>query len=276
MAPEQGAPLEPSLACGRVIGLPVAVGDMARVSRAVLDLAKRGAGGHVCVANVHMLTTARGDPDLRAVLERAALVVSDGKPLVWRLRRLGFREAQQVRGPELMLKVCEEAAAEAVPVYFYGGDAPLIDALEAELKRRFPGLRIAGAEAAPILPARPEVDPAALERIRRSGARIVFVALGCPKQEFWMGAYASHLDAVLLGVGQAFAIAAGQLREAPGWLRGLGFEWLFRLVLEPRRLWRRYLVTNSLFLAYLIGDSWTRWFRPDEPGAPASGLRSGR
>jgi N-acetylglucosaminyldiphosphoundecaprenol N-acetyl-beta-D-mannosaminyltransferase len=276
MAPLGGAPLDPPLTWGRVIGLPVAVGNMAGITRAVLDLAKRGAGGQVCVANVHMLTTARGDPELRTVLERAALVVSDGKPLVWRLRQQGFRQAEQVRGPDLMLRVCEAAAAEGVPVYFYGGDEQLISALGAELKRRWPDLVIAGAEAPPLLPPRPEVDPAVAERIRASGARILFVGLGCPKQEFWMHAYAPELAAVQLGVGQAFAIAAGQLREAPAWVRGLGLEWLFRLASEPRRLWRRYLVTNSLFLAYLIGESWTRWSHPDEPGASASGLRSGR
>jgi N-acetylglucosaminyldiphosphoundecaprenol N-acetyl-beta-D-mannosaminyltransferase len=181
MAPYGGAPFEPPLSWGRVIGLPVVVGNMVGVTRAVLDLAKRGAGGQVCVANVHMLTTARGDPELRNVLEHATLVVSDGRPLVWRLRQQGFRQAEQVRGPDLMLRVCEAAAAEGVPVYFYGGDASLIGALEAELKRRWPDLVIAGAEAPPLLPARPEVDPATLERIRASGARVLFVGLGCPK-----------------------------------------------------------------------------------------------
>jgi N-acetylglucosaminyldiphosphoundecaprenol N-acetyl-beta-D-mannosaminyltransferase len=105
-----------------------------------------------------------------------------------------------------------------------------------------------------MLPPQPEVDGALVEKIRRSGARLVFVGLGCPKQEFWMQAHASQLDAVLIGVGQAFAIAAGRMAEAPLWMRERGLEWLFRLVSEPKRLWRRYLVTNSLFIGYVLGE----------------------
>jgi N-acetylglucosaminyldiphosphoundecaprenol N-acetyl-beta-D-mannosaminyltransferase len=262
MAPYGGAPFEPPLSWGRVIGLPVVVGNMAGVTRAVLDLAKRGAGGQVCVANVHMLTTARGDPELRSVLEHATLVVSDGRPLVWRLRQQGFRQAEQVRGPDLMLRVCEAAAAEGLPVYFYGGDADLMAELRVALEHRVPELRIAGMEPAPMLPRQPQVDPATVERMRAAGARVVFVGLGCPKQEFWMAAHRAHLPAVLVGVGQAFGIAAGLLPEAPEWMRRAGLEWLFRLGLEPRRLWRRYLVTNSLFIAFTLREAAVRLVRP--------------
>jgi N-acetylglucosaminyldiphosphoundecaprenol N-acetyl-beta-D-mannosaminyltransferase len=241
-------------AWGRVIGLPVAVGDMASVSREIVRRAQQGQKGYVCVANAHMLVTARREPAFREVVERAPLVVSDGAPLVWQLRRQGFSQARQVRGPDLMVRACELAAEVGVPVYFYGGDEALIADLLAMLPGRAPGLVVAGAEAAPMLPPRPEVDRAVVERIRRSGARLVFVGLGCPKQEFWMQAYASQLDAVLIGVGQAFAIAAGRLPEAPLWMRKRGLEWLFRLVSEPKRLWRRYLVTNSLFIAYVLGE----------------------
>lgn len=223
---------------GQVIGLPVTVGNMATVSQEIVRMARRRAGGHVCVANVHMLVEARRDPALREVLERAALVTSDGMPLVWQLRRHGFVEAEQVRGPELMVRLCEAAAAEGLPAYFYGGDPGLMAELEVALRRRIPNLRIAGAEAAPMLPRQPTVDAALVERIRRSQARLVFVGLGCPKQEFWMQAYRAHLDAVLVGVGQAFGIAAGRVPEAPTWMRRSGMEWLFRLASEPRRLWR--------------------------------------
>jgi N-acetylglucosaminyldiphosphoundecaprenol N-acetyl-beta-D-mannosaminyltransferase len=238
-----------------VIGLPVSVGNMTSVTRAIVGLGRRGAGGHVCVANVHMLVEARRDEALREVLERASLVVSDGLPLIWQLRRHGFPQAEQVRGPELMIRVCETAADENVPVYFYGGDDALMAQLRAALHRRVPTLQIAGMEAAPMLPRRPEVDEATLERIRGSGARVVFVGLGCPKQEFWMTAYRPHLPAVLVGVGQAFGIAAGQVREAPEWMRRAGLEWLFRVGSEPRRLWRRYLVTNSLFGLFLLREA---------------------
>ena len=240
---------------GQVIGLPVSVGTMASVTRDIVSLGRRGAGGHVCVANVHMLVEARRDPALREVLERASLVVSDGMPLAWQLRRHGFAQAQQVRGPELMVEVCEAAAAERVPVYFYGGDRALMAQLESTLQQRVPALQIAGMESAPMLPRQPEVDPATAARIRASGAGVVFVGLGCPKQEFWMAAYRPHLPAVLVGVGQAFGIAAGLVPEAPQWMRRAGLEWLFRVGSEPRRLWRRYLVTNSLFGLFLLREA---------------------
>ena len=240
---------------GQVIGLPVTVGDMPSVCQEILRLARRGAGGQVCVANVHMLVEARRDGALRDVLERAALVVSDGMPLVWRLRRQGFAQARQVRGPDLMVRLCEGAAANGLPVYFYGGDQASMGGLVEALRRRLPALRIAGAEVPPMLPRQPEFDRATAERIRRSGARLVFVGLGCPKQEFWMHAHRAHLEAVMVGVGQAFGIAAGTVPEAPVWMQRSGIEWLFRLASEPRRLWRRYLVTIPLFAAFVLREA---------------------
>jgi N-acetylglucosaminyldiphosphoundecaprenol N-acetyl-beta-D-mannosaminyltransferase len=245
----------PGLEWGRVIGLPVTVGDPATVSREILRLGREGAGGQVCVANVHMLVEARGDPGLRQVLEDAAVVTSDGMPLVWQLRRHGFAHAQQVRGPDLTVRLCQDAAAAGLPVYFYGGDRALMAELEAALRVRVPALRIAGLEAAPMLPRQPGMDPAVVERIRSSGARLVFVGLGCPKQEFWMHAHRPHLDAVLVGVGQAFGIIAGHVPEAPAWMRRHSLEWLFRVASEPRRLWRRYLVTNTLFGVFLLREA---------------------
>jgi N-acetylglucosaminyldiphosphoundecaprenol N-acetyl-beta-D-mannosaminyltransferase len=239
---------------GQVIGLPVSVGTMASVTREIVSRARRGAGGQVCVANVHMLVEARRDPALRQVLEDATLVVSDGRPLVWQLRRHGHAHAEQVRGPELMNRVCEAAAAEGVPVYFYGGDGALMAQLRSALQQQFPQLAVAGMEAAPMLPRQPQLDEGLALRIRASGARVVFVGLGCPKQEFWMAAHRAHLPAVLIGVGQAFGIAAGQVPEAPAWMRRGYLEWLFRMASEPRRLGPRYLVTNSLFGLFLLRE----------------------
>jgi N-acetylglucosaminyldiphosphoundecaprenol N-acetyl-beta-D-mannosaminyltransferase len=252
--------IDAGLACGQVIGLRVTVGALASISGEVIRMARRRGAKHVCVANVHMLVTARRDPELRRVLEGASVVTSDGMPLVRRLRSSGFPEAQQVRGPDLMMELCRRAAEERLPVYFYGGDEVLMAKLKAELVRRLPNLQIAGCDAAPQLPVRPAVDSALVERIRDSGARIVFVGLGCPKQEFWMGAYSAHLNAVLIGVGQAFAVAAGQQPEAPLWMRERCLEWLYRLCREPRRLGPRYLVTNSLYLVYSIREAFTSRF----------------
>lgn len=249
----------PGLERGRVIGLPVMAGGMTQVTGTIVGLARGGAPATVCVANVHMLTTARAEPALRGVLDRASMVVSDGMPLVWLLRRQGLAAAEQVRGPDLFVDLCRAAADAGLPVYLYGGDEALIAKLTARLRARFPALRIAGAEAPPVLPARPALDPAVVERIRASGARLVFVGLGCPKQEFWMEAHRPHLDAVQVGVGQAFTIAAGAMREAPPWMRRRGLEWLYRLYQEPRRLWRRYLVTNSRFAGFVLGERLGAW-----------------
>ena len=250
-----GASSAVGLEWGRVISLPVTVGNPMTVSEEIVRRARRGEGGHVCVANVHMLVEARRDPGLRRVLEQAALVISDGLPVAWQLRRSGFMQAQQVRGPDLTVRLCEAAAAADLPVFFYGGDAGLMAELETTLRARIPALRIAGAEAAPMLPRQPQADPALIERIRGSGARLVFVGLGCPKQEFWMQAHSPQLDAVLVGVGQAFGIIAGHVSEAPAWMRRAGLEWLFRMISEPRRLWRRYLVTNTLFAVFLLREA---------------------
>ena len=180
-------------------------------------------------------------------------------PLVRRLRACGFPQAQQVRGPDLMMEICRRAAEENLPIYFYGGDDALMAKLRAELVRRLPNLQIAVCDAAPRLPLRPAADPALVKRIRNSNnnARILFVGLSFPKQEFWMGAYSPHISAVLLGVGQAFAIAAGQQSEAPLWMRERCLEWLYRFWREPRRLGPRYLVTNSLYLFYSIREAFT-------------------
>lgn len=249
------------LVWGRVIGLPVIAGTMDAVTDEILRRAATGEGGYVCVANVHMLVTARRDPAFRPVLEGASMVVSDGRPLVWQLRAQGLVHAEQCYGPDLTVELCRKAAERAMPIYFYGGDDQVRDRMVEELRRRFPTIRIAAAEPAPMLPAEPPLDEALAGRIRSSVAALVFCALGCPKQEHWMRAHAPHTGAVLLGVGQAFNIIAGTLPDAPLWMRDRGLGWLYRLKTEPGRLWRRYLVTNSLFLGHLAVDKVSGLFR---------------
>jgi N-acetylglucosaminyldiphosphoundecaprenol N-acetyl-beta-D-mannosaminyltransferase len=238
---------------GQVIGAPLSVGNLESVAREVVDLARAGQGGFVCLANVHMLTTAAARPALRALLGEARIVASDGRPLVWVLRRRGHAAAEQVRGPDLLRRLC--AVAGDVPIYLYGGRDGVAERAAARLRAGSPDLRIVGAEAPPLLPEEPPVDPEAIRRIRASGARIVLVGLGCPKQELWMRAHAPYLDAVLVGVGQALDIAAGRLAEAPVWMQEHGLEWLFRLAHEPRRLWRRYLGGNARFMALLLAEA---------------------
>ncbi len=158
----------------RVIGVPVAAGNLDGVADVVLDAARAGRGGHVCIANVHMATEARRDPALLTVMEEALVVTSDGMPLVWELRRQGH-DAERVAGADLTRRLCARAADEGLGIYLYGGDEATLATLSAALAARFPGLVIAGAEAPPMLPARPDFDPDAAARIDASGARLVLV-----------------------------------------------------------------------------------------------------
>ena len=176
------------------------------------------------------------------------MVTPDGMPLVWLLRALGVREASRVYGPTLTLHVCEAAAAAGVPVGFYGGTPESLREFEAGLARRFPGLQRRVPHAPPFRELTPEEDARVVERILASGARILFVGLGCPKQERWMAAHKDRLPLVQIGVGAAFDFHSGRVRQAPAWIQNLGMEWAFRLAMEPRRLWRRYLVNNPRFV----------------------------
>ena len=170
------------LKTGRVIGMPVTVGSTANIAETVMREARTGQGGYVCVANVHMVTTARCNEKLHEIMEESLAVAADGLPLVWRLKQSGFSEAERVTGTDLTLKLCEKAAAEGMPVYFYGGTPETVRALQKSMAARFPALKAARYESPPLLPERPEVDQMVVDRINGSGARIVFVGLGCPKQ----------------------------------------------------------------------------------------------
>jgi len=237
---------------GSVIGSSITIGSVNLIADTLVCEANSSNHVHVCIANVHMVVTAKKNESLRSAMEAAAIVSSDGMPLVWELRRQGFKEAQRVSGPDFMLELCKRAQSEMLPVYFYGGSPEVIDAMRGKLEEQFPDLIIAGVEPPPMLPEQPEVDLDVVEKINSSGAKIVFVGLGCPKQELWMHAYSPHIPAVLIGVGAAFDFFAGTVKRAPLWMQECGLEWLFRLCSEPRRLWKRYLVTNSLFIWYSV------------------------
>lgn len=202
----------------------------------------------------------RGDPSarndegrrgVRAAVLDATLAVPDGQPLVWALRLLGHRRATRVYGPDLMEKTCARCAQKGIPVYLYGGRSPeALRLLESRLRERFPGLPIAGGFSPPFR----QLDAAEREQvageINRSGAQIVWVGTGQPKQELWMHRMRPLLAAPLLvGVGAAFDFHAGIVSQAPRWMRRAGLEWCYRLSREPRRLWRRYLTQNPRFIA---------------------------
>jgi N-acetylglucosaminyldiphosphoundecaprenol N-acetyl-beta-D-mannosaminyltransferase len=214
----------------------------------VLDWAAAGESRYVCVATVNNLIEGCDDPGYNALMEAADLVTPDGMPLVWGLRLLGVPDASRVYGPDLTPLVCEEAARRGVPVGFYGGQDDVLDDLAASLTTRHPGLRIAYRWSPPFRPLTAEEEAKVADDLVRSGTRVLFVGLGTPKQERWMADH-KGLPMVMLGVGAAFDFLSGRKRQAPRALQGLGLEWLYRLVHEPRRLWRRYLYRNPRFVA---------------------------
>ena len=252
------SPILPGLETTELFGVRLDVGDAGQAVEQVLAAARTRQGGLVCVANVDMLTRAKHMPRLLAVMRGASAVVTDGMPLVWALRRLqGRRNAARVYGPGLVLSLCERAAQEGLGVYFYGGTPEETRLLRQALLQRWPALRIAGIVSPPMLPAEPGPDAAAIEAINTSGAHLLFVGLGCPKQELWMAAQQPRLQPVALGVGLAFALIAGTKSQAPAWMRNAGLEWFYRLCQEPGRLWKRYLVGNSRFIGYCLRE-WLR------------------
>ncbi|WP_193184630.1 WecB/TagA/CpsF family glycosyltransferase [Nisaea sediminum] len=244
-----------------VIGRKVAAGSLTTLGETILCLARKGAPAYVCVAATHPLSLARTDSAFAAVMDGAALVLPDGKPVSWIQRLKGHAEAEQVAGPEIAPWLVARAEAEALPVYFFGGLPDELDALKRTLSERHPQLRVAGWESPPKLPERPDFDPEVATRISASGAKLVFVGLGCPRQEWWMARHSAGIDATLIGIGAAFNFMSGRLERAPAWVRSLGLEWLHRLLAEPGRLARRYLVHNTRFLWFALLDLCAHWCR---------------
>ena len=203
---------------------------------------------YICICNAHSVVTTRQDQAFAAAVAGADMATPDGAPVAWMLKRLGATGQTRVSGPDLMLDYCAHASRSGQSIYLYGSTDATLAALQVELLRRWPALRIAGAESPPFRALTPEEDAAAVRRINASGAGTVWVSLGCPKQELWMAAHRGRVQAVMVGVGAAFDFHAGTVLRAPGWMRDNGLEWLHRLASEPRRLWKRYLVTNTAFV----------------------------
>lgn len=223
-------------------------------SRQIIDWSRAGESRYICFANVHMLMEAYDSPGFAALVNSADLVTPDGMPLVWLMRLKGQRAQQRVYGPTLMLHVLEAAAREDLPVGFYGSSPLVLQSLSERMSQRFPGLKIAYSFSPPYSGMGNSEDQSIVEEINASGARILFIGLGCPKQEIWMAEHRGKINAVMLGVGAAFDFHAGVKPQAPAWLQRLGLEWLFRLLTEPRRLWRRYLIHNYRFAFLAMKD----------------------
>lgn len=231
-----------------LLGVPVDVVSFANAQNRVLAWGQARASRYVVLANVHVVVTASREPEFGAVVAAADMATPDGAPVAWMLGKLGNARQERVSGPDLTWALLGRCEIEQLPVYFFGSSQETLAHLAARVKAAYPALRVAGLDAPPFRPMTSQEDADVVERINSSGAGVVFVGLGCPKQEHWMQAHRGRVKAVMLGVGAAFDFHAGTVSRAPAWMRESGLEWLHRLFSEPRRLWKRYLVTNSIFV----------------------------
>jgi N-acetylglucosaminyldiphosphoundecaprenol N-acetyl-beta-D-mannosaminyltransferase len=232
-----------------LIGVRVSIVDYQSAVDSIFEAIHNGENGIVSCHAVHAIVTMSCDQGLLEKVNQFMMITPDGQPVRWAmnlLHKTGLKD--RVYGPELMIRLCQRAANEQTPVYFYGGDEKVSRDLVDSIQRQFPGIVIAGAEAPPFRPLTAEEDEQVIKRINESGAGIVFIGLGCPKQDQFAHEHRHQLNAIQVCVGAAFDFHAGAKPMAPMWMQRSGFEWLYRLSKEPGRLWRRYLVTNSLYV----------------------------
>ena len=232
-----------------LFGIKVTPTNYAEAVQTIIARAAAGKGGIVDLMPVHGLVTSVTDPAYGKMMNQFDMVAPDGQPVRWALNRIhhaGLRD--RVYGPELMLRLCAASARKSVGIYLFGSSPDVIKRLEVGLVQQFPGLIVSGAESPPYRPLTTEEDAAAVERINASGAGVLFLGTGCPRQEIFAFEHRERIRPVQVCVGAAFDFHAGIKRMAPGWMQRRGLEWLFRLGQEPRRLGRRYLVTNSMFI----------------------------
>jgi exopolysaccharide biosynthesis WecB/TagA/CpsF family protein len=250
-----------------VLGVLVDVVDYEAAVERVLVAAREQRPLALTALAVHGVMTGVRDPAHNARLNAFDLVTPDGQPVRWALNLLhGAALAGRVYGPALTMRVLARCAAEGLPVYLYGSTPPTLERLVGVLAGKLPELKIAGTEPSKFRVAAPGEADRIADRIRSSGARVVLVGLGCPRQEVFAYAMRSRLTVPLLAVGAAFDYHAGLLRRPPAWMQRVGLEWLWRLGLEPRRLWRRYLLLNPAYLTRLAAQ-WARLWRPLPPPA---------
>lgn len=202
----------------------------------------------VCICNVHMVVTCGHDHALAESLANAEMVTPDGAPVAWAIRRSGFSRQERINGPDLMWRYLAEAERLGQVVSFYGGQEETQNRLRQAMLATYPNLKIGGMISPPFRDLTPEEDADFVNQINSANTAVLFVGLGCPKQEKWMAAHKGAIQAVMVGVGAAFDYHAGTIKRAPLWMQRYGLEWFHRLCSEPRRLWRRYLVTNTLFI----------------------------
>ena len=233
---------------GSVFGVPVDAVSSAQAVQLVFDWAQKRESRTVCLCNTDSLVRSMREDGHACSLASADLILPDGAPVAWAAGKVIGRKQPRVPGPDLMWDCCAMAAEVGAPLFLLGATPMTLDRLSERLRAAFPRIIIAGALSPPFRPLTAEEDAAIVDDINSSGAAFVWVGLGCPKQEAWLRDHRGRVQAVMFGVGAAFDFHAGTVKRAPAWLRHHGLEWLYRLGQDPRRLARRYLVGNSLFV----------------------------
>lgn len=250
-----------SIPITNILGSPVTSLRLEEQVSLILTWAKKHQSKVVYLANSHMLMEAYWNLHFARVLEKADIVSPDGMPLVWMLRLMGFRNQNRVAGMDVFVNLCRLASVTDISVFFLGSTPEVLGSMKRKLEKEFPQLSIAGIEPLPFYPLTTEEDEALIEKINCSGAGLIFVCLGCPKQENWIAHHKDKINGVMIGVGAVFAVYAGLQKRAPRLVREFGFEWLYRLMQEPRRLWRRYGKTIPPFMYLAIKQLLTPYKR---------------
>lgn len=234
-----------------VISMVVDVTNISDALGRIEQLARAQKGTYVCVSNVHMCMEVFDSPDFESVVNNADLVIPDGRPLSWAQKLLGHSKAEQVRGQDIMNAICQQSGTKNLNIGLYGGSSDeLLLQVVTTLKTSYPDIKIPFSYSPPFRPLTDEEDQGIIRKINDSNVNVLFVGIGCPKQERWMAEHKDSLNCVMLGVGAAYDFIAGSKKHAPRWMQRVGLEWLFRLCSEPQRLWKRYLQQNPRFIYY--------------------------
>ncbi|NLL77706.1 MAG: WecB/TagA/CpsF family glycosyltransferase [Clostridiales bacterium] len=235
-----------------ILGVDIAVTNMRSVIGYLTKNLERLRGEYVCVSNVHTTVLAYNDETYRKIQNDAAIAIPDGKPLSLICRLRGFKDAQRVAGPDLMPEILKLSEEKGYRHYFYGSTEETLQSLEANLRKRYPRLKIVGTYSPPFRKMTAEEDARIIEEISKTEPDFLWVGLGAPKQERWMYEHKGEINAVMLGVGAAFDFHAGTAKRAPKWVQEFYLEWLYRLIQDPRRLLKRYVRSNIQFIWLIL------------------------
>jgi N-acetylglucosaminyldiphosphoundecaprenol N-acetyl-beta-D-mannosaminyltransferase len=238
-----------------LISISLSLGSYSDCVNEIIRLANNdNCSEYICVANVHMLIETYNDKRFAEIVNNSVITTTDGVPLIWGLRWLHGIRQERVAGMDLLPDLLRAASQQAIPVFFYGGTEETLAIISEYVKTHYSGILVAESYSPPFRALTPDEEIEVINRINVSGAKLVFVSLGCPKQEYWMASMKGRIKATMIGVGAAFPVLIGVRKMAPQWMRKSGLEWLYRLFQEPKRLFKRYLITNSIFLYLLIKE----------------------